>query len=295
MAETIPKYNGPVAVLDFLGFKQFVEGNNLQQVINAYGHELTAAAHTQKVLKENIQFMVYSDTIAMRLVNQTDEGFLNFIKALQLIAGGFFIKLTVPELIPIPLRGAIAIGEYSWYNGDITTEFDNRPPLTAYSVNFIVGQAIIDAHELEKKQQWIGISMNEVTANIAREKFPEAWKTIHEEAYMVKYDIPSMPTPVSGYVVNPTVRPVFSKTLELFLNNCEAIFINEKEEYKTKLKYFNTMKLIDNIHLNDNICPRYIDKEGVRKRASQIEIDKTKYHELIKYFEEHQDAWKDSE
>jgi hypothetical protein len=295
MAETISKYNGPIAVLDFLGFKQFVEKNTLQDVINTYGHELTATEHTSKILKEDLEFMVYSDTIALRLVNQTDTSFLNFIKALQLIAGKFFMKLLNPELISIPLRGAISIGDYAWHNGNITSEFLDRPPLTAQKINFIVGQAIIDAHELEKRQQWIGISMNEETANTVKERFPEAWETINEEAYMVKYDIPSIPTSVSGFVVNPTVRPVFAETFELFLNKCEGIFKSDNEQHKTKLKYFNTMKLIDNIHLNDNICPRYIYKKGIRVRASQIKIDKTKYNELIKYFEENQDAWKAAE
>ena len=292
MTETIPTYNGPIAVLDFLGFKQFVEGNSLRNIILTYGHELTAAAHTSKVLKEDIQFMVYSDTIAMRLVNQTDAGFLNFIKALQLIAGEYFIKLMISELISIPLRGAIAIGEYSWYNGDITTEFYNRPPLTAYSVNFIVGKAIIEAHQHEKSQQGIGISMDEKTANIAKERFPEAWNTIIEEAYMVKYNIPAIPTSVSGFVVNPTVRPVFANTFGLYLDKCEAIFKNEHEEYKTKLKYFNTLNLINDIHSDDNLCPRFNAIEGEKRKALSKKVDKTKYYELIKYFEENQDTWK---
>lgn len=291
MAETIEIFNGPIAVLDFLGFKTFVENNPLQDVINTYGHEITAAEHSSKVLKEDLQFMVYSDTIAIRLVNQTDEGFLNFIKALQLIASGFFVKAQVPELKLIPLRGAISLGEYSWHNGDITTEFYDRPSLSASKVNFIVGQAIIDAHEHEKIQQWIGISMNEHTSKIASERFPEAWSHLLKERYLIEYNIPIKSSTVKGYVVNPTVRPVFKKSFEIFLNKCDEIFKREEENYTTKLKYYNTLKLLNDIHSKDELCPYFHALSAEQRKGIVKKIDKTKYRELIKYFEEKQETW----
>jgi len=286
MTQPIPIYNGPIAVLDLLGFKKFVETNSLQDVISSYAHEITGVAHASNILKEDLQFMFYSDTIAIRLVNLTDDGFLNFIKALQLIASVFFVKSQVPVLKAIPLRGAIVIGEYSWHIGDITAEFFDRPPLMASKVNFIVGQAIIEAHEHESSQQWIGISMNEVMAKIASERFPQAWKKILDERYLVNYNIPLKSSTIAGLVVNPTMRPVFKGSFTAFIERCDAMFNNKDELFETKLKYFNTMLFLDEIHRLDYLCPYFaaLSKEG--REQMKAPLDKSRFIELVKYFEE---------
>ncbi len=286
MSQEIPIYNGPIAVFDFLGFKSFVEENALQNVINSYAHEITSAYHSTEIIKEDFEFMVYSDTIAIRLVNISDEGFLHFVRAIQLINGVFLIKCQLSNSVPIPLRGAISIGEYSWYNGDITAEFGDRPSLIAKKVNFIVGQAIIDAHEHEKTQQWIGISLNEKTAHLASERFPNAWQELNEKRLVLQHDIPIKTGTIKGYVINPTFRPLFKKSFLAFLDRSAQLFQNVKIDYETKLKYYNTMKLLNDIHVNDDLIPHVKWAAKANQEIIEVVIDKSKYDVLINYFDE---------
>ena len=160
----IPKYNGPIAILDLLGFSDFVNVNNIDDIQTMYARIITSSFFTAEVLKENLDFMVYSDIIAIRLVNLTEEGFENFILSLCLIIQQYFyIKITGWEKT-LPIRGAVSIGEYSWYNCNITTRANLQEPIIAKNVNFIVGKPVIQAHELESMQEWIGVSMKNDTA-----------------------------------------------------------------------------------------------------------------------------------
>lgn len=286
MAEPIPKYYGPIAVLDMLGFKKYVENNTLDKVISNYAHELTGASFTSEVLKENLQFMVYSDTVAIRLVNQTDEGFYNFINALHIICSSYLYKLGIPGFLPIPIRGAIAVGEYSWYNGDISTQAMGRQPIVAKQVNFIVGKAIISAHEHEKIQQWIGVSMNMKTAEIVSNLFPNAFSKLKHQGYLLNCDIPLKTSSVPGFVVNPTIRSEFKRSFEELLKISEQIFLSQEELYCTKLKYYNTLKLLKKFHEDNNLIPVFKDLTPKEIENHNDAVDKNRYTELIKYFEE---------
>lgn len=190
MGNKIPIYTGPIAILDMLGFKTYVETNSIQSVIDEYASVLTGATFTAEVMNESLEFMVYSDTIAIRLINQTEKGFYNFIKSLQLISNSYFYKCLIPGMNPIPVRGAISYGEYSWYKGDISTQAMGRDPIVAKNVNFIVGKAILDAHDLESKQNWIGISLTQETGQVLKDIFPNAFNELESTKHILSSKIP---------------------------------------------------------------------------------------------------------
>ena len=107
MENQIPVFSGPIAVIDMLGFGDFVKCNPLINVIDAYAGIITGATYTSEVLTEDLQFMIYSDTIAIRLVNITETGFYNFIRSLQLILHNYFYTNQIPGYLNIPIRGAV--------------------------------------------------------------------------------------------------------------------------------------------------------------------------------------------
>jgi hypothetical protein len=280
MNQPIPKYNGPIAVLDMLCFKKYVETFSLDEIISEYANIITGASFTASILKEDLQFMVYSDTIAIHLVNQSEKGFYNFIKALNLICNSFFYKCQIPGMNPIPIRGAIGCGDYSWHNGSISSQVINRKAIIAEKVNFIVGQAVIDAHEHEKVQQWIGVSMNLNTAQVLKAKFPFAFSELTNQKLLIEYDIPIKNSTIQGFVINPTERSTFDNVFGNFLEKCKSIIENTEEYLDVKLKYYNTIIFLNEVHTNNSLIP-YIDK-----KEFEIKIDKSKFNSLIKFYDE---------
>ena len=256
MNKPIPIYKGPIAILDMLGFKEYISNYPIQTVINEYAHILTSTSFTAEVMNEEIEFMVYSDTIAIRPLNTADGGFYNFIRALQLISHQYFYKIQIPEYNTLPIRGAISYGEYAWYKGDISTQVLGRKSITANNLNFIVGQAIIDAHELENKQEWIGISFDKKTGDIFKKNFKDDFERLEKEKYIIEEKIPVKKTLYTdGYVINPTGRSTFPLSFKALCNSCSNHIDNNSGE-NVIIKYINTLKLMRKIYDDNDLCPK---------------------------------------
>lgn len=281
MNNSIPIYNGPIAVLDMLGFKEYVQLNTIQSVIDEYAHVITSASFTADDMKENLELMVYSDTIAIRLIENSEKGFCNFIKAMQLISHQYFYKNQIPGYNPIPIRGAISFGEYSWHKGDISTQVFNRNPIIAKNINFIVGQAILDAHDLESKQSWIAISLTSEMGELIKKKYPDAFYNLEKQKYIIKYDIPIHEGTIKGYVINPTERATFNNSFLAFCEKCSQI-LEKQVKNVVKEKYINTLKLLKVIYDENDLCPRW-DNE-LLKEIPRKPIDFNPYEDLIGRF-----------
>jgi len=282
MNNSIPIYNGPIAVLDMLGFKDYVQLNTIQSVIDEYAHVITSASFTADVMKENLEFMVYSDTIAIRLIDNSEKGFYNFIRAIQLISHQYFYKCQIPGFNPIPVRGAIAFGEYSWHKGDISTQVLNRNPIVAKNINFIVGKAILDAHDLESKQSWIAISLTFEIGELLKKHFPQAFTELEKSKYIIEYDVPLHDSTIKGYVINPTERATFNDTFLAFCEKCNQILEKNLKKAITE-KYINTLKLLKKIYDENDLCPRW--NESLLKEIPRKQIDFNSYEEILVKFD----------
>ncbi len=278
MNNSIPIYNGPIAVLDMLGFKDYVKLNTIQSVIDEYAHVITSSFFTADVMKEKLEFMVYSDTIAIRLIENSEKGFYNFIMAIQLINHQYFYKCQIPGFNPIPIRGAISFGEYSWHKGDISTQVVNRNPIVAKNINFIVGQAILDAHDLESKQSWIAISFTSEMGELFKKNFPNAFYNLEKSKHIVEYNIPLHEGTIKGYVINPTERATFNDSFLLFCEKCNQILEDPTKKAVTE-KYINTLKLLKTIYDENNLCPRY-DNELIPRKP----IDFNSFEDIVAKF-----------
>lgn len=109
-----------VAFLDIMGFAEFVE-NNTSEFTLKYLSNFTTVNAVFDSITPNISSSVFSDTIAIYTPTIEDDkkdleryiGFLRYVGILQ------YQSITAPNLMGLPLRGAITKGEFYWNNKDI--------------------------------------------------------------------------------------------------------------------------------------------------------------------------------
>jgi hypothetical protein len=127
--------HGYLLIADVLGFSKIVEnsaGQDLEWHVDSW-LELVAEATQKAGLKEEPQLI--SDTV-FACAGPSPGGLQSLVRfARHLLEGGIEDSLL--------LRGAITFGPYRW--GRLT-----------------YGRAVIAAHQLEMRQDWIGISCNDI-------------------------------------------------------------------------------------------------------------------------------------
>jgi hypothetical protein len=121
---------GYVLLLDLLGFSNIVRNlppEDLDSRILAWVSLVESAAKESSVSKVSM----LSDTV-FAAAEPSQEGLMSLVSMAKII-----LKSGTEQAFPV--KGAITHGEYNW--GQL-----------------VYGKAVIDAHELESQQNWIGIS-----------------------------------------------------------------------------------------------------------------------------------------
>lgn len=129
---------GFVALLDVLGFESLISGGAQPGRLRAYLRCLEDSLKPDPSISE-IDFVVFSDTIVLTTRNDDELSFQALLRRCSMLFGAMLE-------MEIPLRGAIAYGSYYRRN-------------VAGGV-FLAGTAIIDAHNFEKQQDWVGIMVS---------------------------------------------------------------------------------------------------------------------------------------
>ncbi|WP_299004416.1 hypothetical protein [uncultured Shewanella sp.] len=122
---------GYFLILDILGFSQMIENlseDDLRLKIDKWIGIVRDICKSHDI--ENYQLI--SDTLFIG-VGESDSDLIQVVNASRDL-----LNTCVKE--SIPLRGTISFGEYTWSN------------------ELVYGKAVISAHELEMKQNWVGIS-----------------------------------------------------------------------------------------------------------------------------------------
>lgn len=147
---------------DLLGFSKIVanlESNLLQDKINEW-----IALVEETAEKHSINFKLISDTVFASVKNPKDlTKLVAFVR--DLLAQGCPKSLFV--------RGAIEKGEFNWNN------------------KLIYGKAVINAHNLEQEQKWVGTIINDSTLT----------KEIFIDLGLMCYPVPMKNTPIKLYPV----------------------------------------------------------------------------------------------
>lgn len=124
--------NGYFLCADILGFSDLVKNLNqseLDEKINVWIHIVHLSAKKYGIEK----YQLISDTVFAAVSNEKSElkKLINFSR--ELLNLGIHRSLLI--------RGGISYGQYTW------------------NENLVYGPAVIKAHNLEMKQQWLGISL----------------------------------------------------------------------------------------------------------------------------------------
>lgn len=167
----VPGLHRYVAFLDILGFSDLVRREPLAQV----KHRLGLALHSVQIARDSavlpdgvgvriekrFHFFSFSDTFVIASADDSPEALLSFITGAAILTQYLFVQR-------LPVRGAITFGEADFIPG---------------SNGHLVGKAIIAAHELERRQEWLGVTV----------------------------DVPSLPPGIAGIFESGFIAPLYAR------------------------------------------------------------------------------------
>ncbi len=139
--------NRYIAFLDILGFGELVRNEPLWFVKERLKRALdwaTAAARAAPqvgidgVAVCGVRIFSFSDTFVIIAENESTAAFLSFLNATTVLTRALFAE-------KLPIRGAITFGEADFIDG----------------TQHAVGKGIVAAAELEKRQDWLGVMVDE--------------------------------------------------------------------------------------------------------------------------------------
>lgn len=234
--------NSFVAFFDILGFKNMVEKNSHEDLMEIYEEYLYENLNlTDKIFDPiykvitpqseknslEIKTFVISDSIILIQNDMTQRGFLNLIAKCQVI-------LSSSMSDGIPLRGAISFGP--------VTIIENQRGTT------IVGRGLTKAYSLESMQQWSGGIVDkecfELFPEVNSQDFINKLLENKKNPLIIKYNIPLKENKfVSGYGFN---WPQYSllkdeNSVKVAFSRHKKEIISEKEQLmiENTIKYFN--------------------------------------------------------
>jgi hypothetical protein len=213
--------NPYIVMLDVLGFKNLVNSNPLDKIIEMY----------QDLIKESkpvrfdtssgpiiLDYTVFSDSIIIWTEPTKDN--INYLCYFLSSLIGYSIKKCMP------LRFGIAYGE---------CEMDKCK-------NIFIGKPIIDAHQTESNQQWIGGAFHESCYDAP---YFDLMKYLRF-AYIYNVPVKNGTKPKTEYAVN-WVCSNFFPDWQADLTNIKNAIVRgtETAEKKDKVKWCNTSIFID--------------------------------------------------
>lgn len=221
-----------IGLFDILGYRDIVIREDIREIFRVHNYLLhetqDSFRHIDGVYTigrgpgphdKRITFHSYSDTIVIystdisnKPTRQVDEIFLE-----TLVACDFLYM--AGNASRLPLRGAVTVGTLIDHN------------------NILVSKEIVEAYEMEKKQNWVGCWINDRCFEyISNEAFVE---NINARA-IIEYDIPTKGgTCERGYVYNWATNYILEDCP--FLKEMEANLHRDD----VKEKYHNTVSFIE--------------------------------------------------
>jgi hypothetical protein len=232
-----------VAFFDVLGFKEKINTEPLDTVVDSYHSMIKITGNYEGVLDKNKKTLIthkscdryiFSDSILLVANSDTNEGFVDLIsyawRFMQLaLASGF------------PLRGAITYG-------DILVE----PEKGLY-----VGKAIVDGAELEKQQDWIGA----VIDNSAEKRYATVFSSEYTLYQLLQILFPQYSVPMKNGS-KKDFRVINWRENIIAKAGTKALFKNPKCDSSVQIKIDNTLEFAKHIvskgaYIQGNVPTRY--------------------------------------
>lgn len=194
-----------IAYFDFLGFKEFIDNNDLENQKRSMGHifrEIEIALGQENVKeapqgiiadlsKSKVNAINFSDTIVFFTNDDTKDSLIEILKV------AFKFNWRTNGYV-FPARGALVFGEIIYVPHSEKSEFN-----AVYNVNSVFGKGLVDAHIKAESQNWAGTVIDESFISQINElglnhqdiipkyakKYKVPYKNIsfHEEEYVLNF------------------------------------------------------------------------------------------------------------
>ena len=246
-----------IAYFDYLGFKQFIEnndlqyqkriiGNNFRDIENALGQGKMKEAKIGVIadLKDSrINCINFSDTIVFWTNDDSEESLMEIIK----VAYRFNLQ-TVMRFFPA--RGALVYGEI------IYVDFKQHNDAGGlYNINSVFGKGLVEAHEKAEKQHWAGTVIDSTLINelVKRNYKVDSFLSPYSKKYKVPYK--KEPELLEEYVLNIVKGDLNEDSLKNGKDMIMRNFSNhnksvDKQDVKEKIE--NTLKFLESYHKNED-------------------------------------------
>jgi hypothetical protein len=227
MSDRVPKRNCFVGLFDILGFSNMVKKYQLDKIWEAYNY----LKSTTSFMKDNIESIfksklvnieMFSDTFLMctaNCYNQTKKDAC--FNALLGVCDGLFQSAIINKM---PIRGAITYGE------------------VIVNDNVIIGKPIVEAYEMEQKQDWMGCWINDNAIKKVGSKLLDR----HEKGKLIiKYKVPFKSGEIKECYVFNWVQLPFEGDYDH-----GALIVKPGHDWPAERKHINTKKYIRHVQVN---------------------------------------------
>lgn len=246
-----------VALLDILGFKDMINNNSHEEMVNLFENfriyvQKSLAKHktttdrwgrlTYDVAGTKINSNIISDSLVFWTNDNKASDFFELVDCLHL-----FISFC-HNLPKIFLRGGITYGDFYYDNTGIIR---GKDALVIHPIMF--GKALVDIYEIEKTLQISGCIITEKAIEEAAQNdkpfFDEKWKEFVDEKKVVQYQMPTKSQPITFWTIN-WVRDSTHPDLEEITNGFSSFNKNTdvtgiKEKIDNTIAYYSYIK--DNV------------------------------------------------
>jgi len=221
--------------LDILGFRNLIKEKSSEYIFNTIDKCLDIF-YTWEIFNELFSTLYFSDTI---IFYQTSEEYkqTSFLDIYG-IAGLIYSKLLSEG---IPVRGAITYGEF-------TVKLDSKSRNNIY-----FGNALVEAFDLEKKEEWVGIIISSSAYKNIDNKMIEAF--IKENVFERREDGCLLLNPFCNIRSLSFGENAYEEAGEMFLDELKAVkfLLSKEKEYALRApcrefsKYSNTVAFLRRI------------------------------------------------
>jgi len=255
-----------VAFLDILGFKRIVcvhSHEHLKSVYQKFSETILHGLSNGKyvlskdgetecigpdIRQATVNSLLVSDSILIWTDNNSAESFGNIVKAVRSL-------LAFSMIDGIPLRGAISIGPLS-------SILNQWPTQTQNFQHSLFGKAIVDAAEIEKKQEWSGCEISKTAIECYKSNCFDG-ESLIEKKVVLSYPVPrkDQNMEIDGYVIDWVNHPQAGINASVVTDAFAPPFnpdVNEQEKFKTdewpkvKNKLCNTLKFVKKVKSSEN-------------------------------------------
>lgn len=191
-------------MFDFLRFRDYIRTHSYEDVLRLYTRNLYAAEYRRTQgfgYGQAFEYILFSDTLCFYSRDMDPRQLFGLlVNTSFLVADSFHFG----DSEQFPVRGALAYGEF-FASKDGEWARDSSFGLVqekAKSFHVLLGKAVVDAYEWEKKQKWVGASFSPTSAETFAQCQPRLLHLLREKSVLVDYPVPTDDGPIQTLALN---------------------------------------------------------------------------------------------